>query len=311
MALANDHDARMARALLSLDGLAMGDCFGERFFVSPTTIESLIASRAVPAAPWFWTDDTEMALAICEVLDAHCGIDRDLLAKVFARRYVRQPMRGYGAGAHQLLRELAVGAPWEDASRALFEGMGSYGNGGAMRAAPIGAYFADDLEAVVHHARMSAEVTHAHPEGQAGAIAIALAAAHAARDESSDLLDFVLDKTPDGETRAMIDVAKRLPPDSSVRLAASSLGTGARVSSMDTVPFSLWCARKHLRDFEEAMWTTVSGLGDRDTTCAIVGGIVLLATGRDAIPPAWQAAREPIEDEPVVARARGSGLVHT
>jgi ADP-ribosylglycohydrolase len=313
MAAGNDHDTRMARALLSLDGLSMGDTFGERFFGSPATVEGLISSRAVPAAPWFWTDDTEMALAICEVLDAHCGIDRDLLAQVFARRYVRQPARGYGAGAHQLLRELALGARWEVASTELFEGMGSFGNGGAMRAAPVGAYFADDLEAVVEHARWSAEVTHAHREGQAGAIATALAAAYAVRakdDPASlgevDLFDFVLERTPDGETRAMIDVAKRLPEHATVQLAASALGTGGRVSSMDTVPFALWCARRHLREFEEAMWTTVAGLGDRDTTCAIVGGIVVLATGAAAIPPAWRLAREPIEHEPVVARAQGS-----
>ena len=44
---------------------------------------------------------------------------------------------------------------------------------------------------------------------------------------------------------------------------------------------------------------TVSGFGDRDTTCAIVGGIVLLATGRTAIPDEWRAAREPVEAEPV------------
>jgi len=40
------------------------------------------------------------------------------------------------------------------------------------------------------------------------------------------------------------------------------------------------------------MWTTVSGLGDRDTTCAIVGGIVASAVGHDAIPADWLAARE-------------------
>ena len=51
---------------------------------------------------------------------------------------------------------------------ALFGG-GSYGNGGAMRAAPIGGYFWDDPERARKEAQRSAEVTHAHPEGQAGA----------------------------------------------------------------------------------------------------------------------------------------------
>jgi ADP-ribosylglycohydrolase len=40
------------------------------------------------------------------------------------------------------------------------------------------------------------------------------------------------------------------------------------------------------------MWDTVSILGDRDTTCAIVGGILALRTGRDLIPADWLAATE-------------------
>ena len=50
-----------------------------------------------------------------------------------------------------------------------------------MRVAPLGAYFADDLEMVRAQAVLAAEVTHAHPEGIAGAVAVALAAAWACR----------------------------------------------------------------------------------------------------------------------------------
>ena len=38
------------RAQLSLEGLSLGDAFGERFFVDPRLVDGLIASRAVPAA---------------------------------------------------------------------------------------------------------------------------------------------------------------------------------------------------------------------------------------------------------------------
>ena len=82
------------------------------------------------------------------------------------------------------------------------------GNGGAMRAAPLGAYFAGDLGALVEQARASAEVTHAHPDGQAGAIAVALAAAWAWQNRARrtgtlrrELLDFVVEHTPNGDTR--------------------------------------------------------------------------------------------------------------
>lgn len=302
--MADTHDIRIRRAARSLDGLSLGDAFGERFFVHPDHVDGLIASRALPAGPWFWTDDTEMALAIVEVLDAHGGIDRDLLARVFVQRYARDPARGYGAGAHRLLAEIAGGRRWHEAARDLFDGAGSFGNGGAMRAGPIGAFFADDLEAVVAHARWSAEVTHAHDEGQAGAIAVAVAAACATRG-ARDLFEPVLARTPPGETRAGIERAARLPADATVQRAAAALGTGARVSAMDTVPFALWAANRHLDHFEEAMWTTVAGLGDRDTTCAIVGSIVAMSAPAATVPEEWRDAREPLEEEPVVARVLG------
>lgn len=75
---------------------------------------------------------------------------------------------------HSLLPELA-GHPthWKDLSQQLFKGTGSFGNGAAMRITPVGAYFADDLEAVVKQAHLSAQITHSHPEGAAGAIAVA------------------------------------------------------------------------------------------------------------------------------------------
>jgi hypothetical protein len=65
------------------------------------------------------------------------------------------------------------------------------------------------------------------------------------------------------------------------------LGNGTNVTSQDTVPFALWCAARHLHDYEEALWTIVAGLGDRDTTCGIVGIIIALVEcgkhhGRDA-----------------------------
>lgn len=47
-------------------------------------------------------------------------------------------------------------------------------------------------------------------------------------------------------------------------------------------------------DYEEALRQTVSVLGDRDTTCAIVGGIVVMYAGLESIPKVWWEKREPI-----------------
>ena len=165
--LPSDHSARMERALLSLDGLSVGDAFGQRFFCMHS-VEALIAERAFPKPPWPYTDDTEMALAVLEVLARRGKIHPDELARTFACRYRANPLRGYGGTAHGILANLGAGVPWEVAASQVFGGMGSMGNGGAMRVAPLAAYFADNYNAVVEQARASAQVTHAHPEGQAG-----------------------------------------------------------------------------------------------------------------------------------------------
>jgi ADP-ribosylglycohydrolase len=285
----------MARVRLALDGLSVGDAFGERFFVSPAMAVSLIVERAIPAAPWHYTDDTEMALGIAEVLDQHQRIDQDALAEVFARRFRARPGRGYGRKAIEILTAIGAGESWRDVSHGAFGGEGSMGNGGAMRAAPVGAYFAGDgAERVVREAAASAEVTHAHPEGQAGAIAVALAAAwiieHEGQHEGAALLQHVLAHTPEGRTREGLKVAAETPFDLPSEIAAARLGSGQEVLSHDTVPFSVWCAARRLGDYEEALWATVAGLGDRDTTCAIVGGIVALSGG--VIPGQWLQLRE-------------------
>lgn len=54
----------LQRMNMSLDGLSVGDAFGQRFFGNPYTIEMLIAARTEPQAPWGYTDDTEMALSV-------------------------------------------------------------------------------------------------------------------------------------------------------------------------------------------------------------------------------------------------------
>ena len=178
------------------------------------------------------------------------------------------------------------------------------GNGGAMRSAPLGAYFACDPDAViVEQARLSAEVTHYHPDGQAGAIAIALAAAFETRrreagaaldcETGGDLLAYVLAHTPEGPTHEGICRAGEiLRAGGSVIRAAEQLGSGDRVLSMDTVPFALFCAACCLGRYEDAIWTTLEGLGDRDTTCAMVGGIVACGAGMEAIPRDWRQRRE-------------------
>jgi ADP-ribosylglycohydrolase len=291
------------RARCSLEGLSVGDAFGETFFINPDVVEGLIEQRALATRTWNYTDDTQMALSIFSVLRQYGHIDQPALARSFAERY--DSTRGYGPAMHRLLWEIKCGEDWSERASSLFGGQGSFGNGAAMRVAPIGAFFANDLEAVVEHATRSAVITHTHDEAIAGAIAVPVAVAFAhnlgasgVTPGRSEFLDLVLPHVPDSEVRSKIRQARDMAASASVQFAVSVLGNGVRVSAQDTVPFSLWCAATHLSSYEEALWLTVSGLGDRDTTCAIVGGIVASHTGIEGIPSEWLKAREPLPEWP-------------
>ncbi|MEV0394957.1 ADP-ribosylglycohydrolase family protein [Polymorphospora rubra] len=294
--------ARTALARDSLAGLSVGDALGAQFFVPGRRPADLAAGR-LPEPVWEWTDDTEMACSVFAELARTGRIDRDALAAAFADRC--EPNRGYGPGAFTVLRLIRTGTPWPVAAATAFDGQGSLGNGAAMRIAPLGAYFADSVTEAAAQATASAEVTHAHPDGIAGAVAVAVAASLAAqarldgrRPPAADFVAAVAASLDHGPVRHGLDRAGRLigrPVDE----AAYELGNGAQVTARDTVPFTVWVAARFLDDYPAAVRACVEAGGDVDTTAAIVGGIVAAHTGTGTsggVPDGWLAAREPLPD---------------
>ena len=297
------HQDRLERAKISLLGLSVGDAFGERFFGRPRTIGEWIDKRQLPPEPWRYTDDTNMALSVVSILERHGRIDQEALASSFADNY--DPSRGYGMAMHHALPRIKRGESWKSVARGLFNGEGSFGNGASMRVAPIGAYFADNLDQVTENAQKSTEVTHAHPEAAAGAIAVATAAALAYRIRREsvpsihEFIELIHHTIPESYTRRGVLRLLSIPQEASISRVASEVGNGSQVTTMDTVPYVIWCAGTYLTDFQEALWHTVGGGGDLDTTCAMVGGIVAMYVGREGIPQDWISKREPLPSLPL------------
>lgn len=291
---------RIARALLSLDGLSIGDAFGEWLLQHPREHAAMLGEWVAPPAPWRYTDDTAMALGVVEVLAQKGKIDQDALANAFAARLDQK--RGYSLATAQLLAAVRNGGHWRDLAPRLFGGRGSGGNGAAMRVAPLGGFFADDPAQAAAQAALQAAVTHSHDEGIAGAMAVALAAAwswrigQGAAPAYADLLDLVLAYLPHSAVRDGLERAQELSPGAPPQTAAAVLGNGANGKAQDTVPFAVWCAASNLRNFDGALWAAARGFGGTDTLCAITGGIVALCVGAEGIPATWRAAREPLPD---------------
>ncbi|MFC9685407.1 ADP-ribosylglycohydrolase family protein [Streptomyces sp. NPDC056948] len=286
-------DVRLDRALASLRGLSVGDALGSQYFV-PVNYP-LLKRREVPSGPWQWTDDTEMAGSVVAVLAAHHRVDQDALARSFAEHHDFD--RGYGPAVNRLLRLVREGGDWRELAAALFNGQGSWGNGAAMRIAPLGAWYAGDPEQATHQAEISAYTTHQHREAVVGAMAVAAAAAFAAAPGgppgAGALLDGVIDLVPKSAVGAGLRRARDMLDYGDPATVAAVLGCGRRTTAHDTVPFALWSAARSLGDYEQAFWTTAQVGGDVDTTCAIVGGVI--AAGKAGAPPAeWVGRTEPL-----------------
>ncbi|MFJ5999773.1 ADP-ribosylglycohydrolase family protein [Streptomyces sp. NPDC092370] len=295
MTVDSSPDVRLERALACLRGLSVGDALGSQYFV-PVNYP-LLKRREVPSGPWQWTDDTEMAGSVVAVLAVHHRIDQDALAHSFAEHHDFD--RGYGPAVNRMLRLVREGGDWRELAAALFKGQGSWGNGAAMRIAPLGAWYADDPEQATHQAEISAYTTHQHREAVVGAMAVAAAAAFAAAPDgppgAEALLDGVIDLVPKSAVGAGLRRARDMLDYGDPGTVAAVLGCGRRTTAHDTVPFALWSAARSLVDYEQAFWTTAQAGGDVDTTCAIVGGVI--ASGKAGAPPAeWIERTEPLPD---------------
>jgi ADP-ribosylglycohydrolase len=290
---------RLLRAKEALEGLSVGDAIGEALSYQYYRCREICDFSELRPGTVRYTDDTEMALAIFETLERLGGIDEDVVAWAYSTRYRMDPDRGYGRMARHILKEIGNGTPWRDASANAFGG-GSFGNGAAMRVAPLGAYFADDLSALPAMAIKSAQVTHFHPEGIAGAIAVAVAAAVASSlkgrppsDASKAIWEAVLDFTPESKVRVRLTMARSFA-SADAKDIAREVGNGSEISAQDTVPFCIWSACRNLACYREALLSTIEVGGDCDTNCAIVGGIVSAFSGGQDIPEDWHRAREPL-----------------
>ncbi len=315
------HQERIYLAQKALLGVSIGDAFGDKFFGDYDFILEKIEKKEIPNAEnenlenifWEFTDDTAMSIAIFEELKEKADIDQINLTKKFIKNHNLDPNRGYGATLRRTLREMqeTETTEWENIAKNSFEGQGSMGNGACMRVCPIGAFFFDDLEKVKILAKKSSETTHYNIEASTGAIAIAITTALATKigkeDEDNkdlsqtfvknyaDFVDIILSYLPDCDTKSKIAKTKNVMPNYHIETIKTMLGNGTQMTAQDTVPFVIWCAGHYLCDFESALWKAISILGDRDTICAMVGGITIMSSKKEKIPQNWINSVEKFE----------------
>lgn len=187
-----------------------------------------------------FTDDTVLTVATAHALLE--GGDYGTTYRSFGRRY---PHAGHGGTFYQWIFDEGMGA------------YGSYGNGSAMRASPIG-WAVSTVDEVLAEAERSAAVTHNHPEGVKGAQAVALAILlarsgtqrEAIRAEISTRFNYDLDRT-----------VEEIRPTYSFDVTCQGSVPEAIVAFLDS------------KSVEHAIRLAISLGGDADTQAAIAGSI--------------------------------------
>ncbi len=133
----------------------------------------------------------------------------------------------------------------------------SWGNGSAMRVSPVGLAFTSE-EDVLRHAKMSAEVSHNHPEGIKGAQAVALAVFMAGTGVGKDAIRTRISRLFDYDLKRTVgDIRPNYAFD---------------VSCQGTVPEAI-IAFLDAETYEDAVRNAISLGGDSDTLACITGGI--------------------------------------
>jgi poly(ADP-ribose) glycohydrolase ARH3 len=236
-----------------------------------------------------YTDDTQMTLALATSL-VECGrVDAAHVSLKYAEFY--ESWRGYGGAAHRVMRLLADGGDYRGTGRLQFPD-GSFGNGGAMRIAPVGLAYrnaaADVLAKAVEDALLC---THVHSEAIDGALVQAKAVATAAttEPESFDPAGVVQTLTTVCRTETMqaklAALADGLRHEDEDVFVIARVGNGIRASQ--AVAAALWAFLRYGTTPEECIIRAVSFGGDTDTIGAMVGALVGALHGMAWIPARW------------------------
>jgi len=265
----------LSKFIGSMLAAALGDSMGATFY--KRSREGMLR----------YTDDTAMMIALAEsIIENRGAINPIKLAWKFVETYEKEPWRGYGPGPPRIFRLIKRGEGPLELDKRFYPG-GSYGNGAAMRIAPVGLFFHDDIERLKVAVEASCKPTHNNLLGIEGALIEALSVAEALkirRDEEADPKEFIEKLVPLASTdiyrrklMKILELVQNGDPSKVVRELGNS------VEAFNSVPTAIYC---YLRGKEplKAIELAIQLGGDRDTIACMAGAIAGAHRGSEALP---------------------------
>ncbi len=281
-------EQNLSKFIGSLIGTAVGDSLGARREGASDFQEVLeIGPR--------YTDDTAMMIGVAESLAEVRGFHYYHMAERLIQNYEREPWRRYGSSPPRVFRMMKSGRlGFGMLDRNIFPG-GSFGNGAAMRVAPVGLLYHDDPGMLREIAYQTAGITHSHDLALEGAAVQACAVALAVRMDprsarKEEFLETLRIFTKPGPYQDKLkSVTRLLEGDPEKEEVVQALGNGAQaVNSVPTAVYSFLANP----DFESALVYAVSLGGDADTIGAMTGAIAGACFGIEGIPARWKVPLE-------------------
>lgn len=241
-----------------------------------------------------YTDDTQMTLALTTSLVEKGFVAPEHTSLRYAEFY--EARRGYGAAAHMVMGALLNGADYRTTGRIQFPN-GSFGNGGAMRIAPVGLTYRHASDELLREAVEAALVcTHVHPEAIDGAFVQAKAVATLATTDPHGfdrrgLVEKLIGQSTTFVVQRKLEILLEQPGhEVSDDEVIYTVGNGVRTS--EAVAASLWAFLRYGDTPEECLIRAVNFGGDTDTIGAMVGAQLGSLHGSQWIPSRWYTQME-------------------
>jgi poly(ADP-ribose) glycohydrolase ARH3 len=290
------HKAKLKSKFLGcLIGTAIGDALGARWEGRGMSRSEDIVSLAEKLEQLIYTDDTHMTIGIAESLMESKGFNGEHMAQTFIKNYDAEPWRGYGPGPPRIFGMIKSGEAWDSAANGLYRG-GSFGNGSAMRVAPVGLLYSRNLDKLREIAYRSSSITHSHELGREGAAIQACAVALALNtpaDEDIDravflssLQNFIRDRL----YKEKIAQMRELLDEQDKEKVVAVLGNG--IEAPRSVPTAIYCFLSQPQSYKDTVIYAISLGGDTDTIAAMAGAISGAYLGIEAIPSKWRVKLE-------------------
>ena len=222
-------------------GAIAGDVIGSAYEFNPTRDHDF--ELFTPKSTF--TDDTVLTMANALWLLEDEQHTPERLVNIMLDMCRKYPDRGYGGRFARWIYD-SNPQPYD-----------SFGNGSAMRVSPIG-YYANSLDEALALAKVSAEVTHNHPEGIKGAQATAAAIFLARQGKTKQEIRDYVEKTFGYDlSRTLEEIRPTFTFDETCQ---------------HTVPEAITCFMEG-KDYEDVVRLSVALAGDADTIAAIAGSI--------------------------------------